>query len=157
MNRWLTFEPRRALVRLLAAAVPLLASAGAAQAAGTEVVFWTADDCDWCTLWKRSDRVAEFEAAAQPLGVRLLTARKSTLAQPVRAFVLPDGLPDVPLDQRPALLPAFDFYCDGKPVKRLFGIGSWDSFWHQTLRQLARDCRSGAGRSTPTQAADGTR
>lgn len=129
--------------RLLFAAL-LVSDHADAHAAGREVVFWTADDCSWCTAWKQSDRVAEFQATATPLAIRLITVRKPRLEQPVRYFEFPDGMERPAIEQRPIMLPAFDFLCDGQPVKRLLGVAAWDSYWNKTAQQLVRDCPSQA-------------
>lgn len=122
-------------------AAALLTMFSLASHAGTrEVLMWSAEDCSWCTVWKKSDRVAEFQAAAEPLSIRLFTVSKRSLASPSRTYVFPEGATNLSVDQAPTLLPAFDFVCDGKSVRRLQGMDAWDSHWSRQLRQLAKDC-----------------
>lgn len=116
----------------------LAAAWPAARAAGREVLVWGADDCLWCQRWKASDRPDDLKAL--PAAPALVAARKARLDQPASRYEFPAGMTPPALDQRPTLLPSFDFLCDGRLVRRLTGVASWDSYWHEAARQLAREC-----------------
>ncbi len=117
----------------------IVLSAPAWGQAGT-VLFWTADDCGYCKVWRNGDRHAEYLAAAQPLGIRLVTVRKPRIADPASAYVWPTGASAAPGSEAPKLLPTFDFVCRGRLLHRLSGLAQWDSFWHQQLQRLAAEC-----------------
>ena len=111
------------------------------------VVYWTADDCGYCKLWRNGDRFEEFDAEAKRLGVGFATVRKPSLRQADSAYAWTteafSAPPVVLTPPMPRLLPSFDLLCNGKKTKRLVGLADWDSFWRSELRRMARDCKAG--------------
>ncbi len=123
------------------------------------MVFWTADDCVYCKVWKRGERSQEFAAVADKHGVPVGVMSKSSLKDPPTAYRwLSNGAtqPVSLLLDPPRGLPAFEFFCNGRSQRRLAGLADWDSFWRSELRRLARECAATASSAASPLVAPGS-
>lgn len=121
---------------------PAAAPATAATQPPT-MVLWTADDCAYCTVWRRGERAQEFAAQADRLGVQVGVMNKRSLKDPATSYRWLSagvGPPAELLQNPPHAVPTFEFFCKGRSQRRFAGLDNWDSFWRSEVRRLAREC-----------------
>ena len=112
----------------------------------TGIIYWHADDCQWCTMWETSDRRQEFYEHLGNNHLQIISVKKLYVSDPDTDYLWPNDIPDFQElqsgDKPPANVPSFDFICNGIKVKRIIGVANWDSFWLKETDHLLTYCNT---------------